>query len=160
MTQPPDPSQQPSYPPPLEELTPPTQVFTPPPAYPTPQQHLAPAPQPYPGPPAYGAPQYIVVQQPPPPAPPSNPAAVWSMILGIVQLLFGSGFVWFLVGLWTVPVTALTLILGHIGLKVSARVQVGKVISMIGLALGYLGALNLAIFLIFAIVSGIASASS
>lgn len=85
-----------------------------------------------------GHPVYVVVQRPP-----GNPAAAWSVVLGVVQLLGGGVFVWFFVGLWTVPVTLATVGLAHLGYVSAQRNRTGIGSSVAGLALGYVGVVNL-----------------
>ncbi|MGF1664115.1 MAG: hypothetical protein ACFCVG_16905 [Kineosporiaceae bacterium] len=82
----------------------------------------------------------------------SNPPATWSLISGLVSFFFGGIWVWLLLGWWTAPVTIAAVVLGHIGLSLAQRRQkVGQIQSIVGLCLGYLGALNLAVYVLVAI---------
>lgn len=80
----------------------------------------------------------------------SNPPATWSLITGLVSFFFGGLWVWLFLGWWTAPFTVAAVVLGHVGFTLAQyRQKVGHVHSIIGLCLGYLGVLNLALYTMF-----------
>lgn len=82
-----------------------------------------------------------------------NPYGPWSLGLGIAQLLLGGVWVWFLIGLWTAPLTAAAIVLGHVGLSTARRLGVGQASSLVGLVMGYVGLANLVAWVAFAAVT-------
>ncbi|WP_065570636.1 hypothetical protein [Microbacterium oleivorans] len=114
-------------------------------------------------PPQY--PQQVVYQQVV--RPPSNGAATAALILGILAVFFGISVpipFWGLIVIFlAVPLGALAVIFGHVGMRASRTIPVGRGNAVAGLIMGYV---TLAIcilttaFWVIALVGSAASTSS